>query len=296
MPAVAIDPADERRHPPGPEPGWEESWYFDFVTVEGDLGGFVRLALLPGRDRAWYWAYVAGAGRPLVAVRDHDVDLPRGRALEVRGPGLWADVTCETPLDHWSMGLEAFGVALDDPTEALRGERGEPVALGLDLEWEASAPPCPSGAPAGYGQPSTVHGEVLVGRERLAVDGRGWRTHVWGPRVPPMAHWWATAHLDEGTALWAWSEGGAWRLPPGGEPVVEPTRHGSDLGPDGLLRAAELVVGELELVVEPLAHAVVPLDEAGGVLVRALCSFAGGGRSGWGWYELSTDGGTARPG
>jgi hypothetical protein len=286
LPLVTTPPADERRHSPGPDAGWEESWYFDFVSGDGDLGGFVRLVLRPGEVRAWYWAYLVGRGRAVVAVRDHDVELPRGPALEVRSAGLWAEVTCETPLDHWSMGLEAFGVALDDPTEAWRGERGDPVALGLDMEWEATGRP--GAVPGGYAQPSVVHGEVLVGSERLDVDGRGWRTHLWGVPGPSLARWWAGAHLDDGTAFCAWSAGGAWMHPPGGEPVTASARAGTDLRPDGLLGEVVLEVGDLALKGEPVAQAVVPFDGpgAGDGLVRALCSLSGGGRSGWGWYEV----------
>ena len=145
---------------------------------------------------AWYWAAVVGPDRPLVLVRDHDVPLPRGRALEVRTSGLWADHTCETPLEHWTVGLEAFGVALDHPREAFAGERGDLCPLGMDLEWE-SADDASAGRRrgGGYEQRCTVHGEVLVGAERLEVDGTGWRTHRWGDR-----DWW-------GGDPWTWAGG-----------------------------------------------------------------------------------------
>ena len=75
--------ADERRHPPGDEPWWNESWYFDFATADASLGGYVRIGLYPnqGSARAWYWACVVGEGRPLVIVVDHDVAPP--------GPARW---------------------------------------------------------------------------------------------------------------------------------------------------------------------------------------------------------------
>ena len=97
-------PADERPHPPAPDPDrsdsdWEESWHFDFVALDGSLGGFVRVTLRPGGP-VWYWAYLAGPRRPVVVVRDHELDPPPGRTLELRGPGLWAQAICETPLDH----------------------------------------------------------------------------------------------------------------------------------------------------------------------------------------------------
>ena len=56
---------------------------------------------------------------------------------------------------------------LDRADDALRagGEIGDRVAIGLDLEWEVG----PDGPPTG-----TVSGEVLVGRARHEIDGRGW--------------------------------------------------------------------------------------------------------------------------
>ncbi|MDQ1395242.1 MAG: hypothetical protein QOG64_501, partial [Acidimicrobiaceae bacterium] len=107
-----VGPGDEGRHPPGPERDWEESWWFDFVAGDGSLAGFVRLGLWPRLERAWYWAALVGEDRPYILVRDEDVPLPRGAATEVRTEGLWSALQCETPLEHWSVGLEAFGVAL----------------------------------------------------------------------------------------------------------------------------------------------------------------------------------------
>jgi hypothetical protein len=118
-----------------------------------------------------------------VVVRDHEVALPRASALEVRADGLWAECTCETPLEHWTYGLEAFGVRLDDPADAYRGEIGERLPVGFDLEWElASAPVADS--PARYAQGGTVVGELLLGRDRIALDGTGVRAHGWGAASP----------------------------------------------------------------------------------------------------------------
>jgi hypothetical protein len=134
------------------------AWLCEFARDDG-FAGFVRLDVHDGV--AWYWTYLVGvpghAG--VIVVRDHDVPLPRV-GLEVRAEGLWAELWCETPGEHWTFGLEAFGIRLDDAEEALRpgGEIGERVAVGLDLEWEA---------------PDVVHGDVLVGRERFPIDGRG---------------------------------------------------------------------------------------------------------------------------
>lgn len=176
-------PADEGRHAPGPERNWEESFWFDFVADDDGLAGFVRLALWPRRAKAWSWAALVGEGRRYILVRDEDVPLPRGTTTEIRTEGLWSSLECEVPLDHWTVGLEAFGVALDDPADAWSGERGERIGLGFDLEWEAVAPAVDD--KGGYRQACEVHGEILVGpSERLPFGGRGGRAHRWGRAEP----------------------------------------------------------------------------------------------------------------
>jgi hypothetical protein len=149
-------------------------WLLDFAG-DGDgsagsagIAGFVRLELREVERIAWFWTYLVGVPdvEGLIVVRDHEVLLPR-QGLEIRADGLWADLWCEAPREHWTLGLESFGVRLDEPDEALRpgGEIGERIAVGLDLEWEVGA----GGPPEG-----TVHGDVLVGRARHHVDGPGW--------------------------------------------------------------------------------------------------------------------------
>ena len=98
-------------------------------------------------------------GKP-VAVIERDVPpFEVGRAI--RAEGLWLSIT-EESAGHWSIGFEAFGLELDDPDDAF----GVPIPVGLDLEWEDD--PDPSSC--------RVTGEVLVGAESIAVDGRGSRS------------------------------------------------------------------------------------------------------------------------
>lgn len=94
---------------------------------------------------------VAWAGRWLV-VRDEETPAPVDGTI--RTHGLWVSLVCETRDEHWSVGLEAFALAVDHPDE----QRGDLVPLGLDLEWEA---------------PGRVHGELLVGDAVVDVDGPG---------------------------------------------------------------------------------------------------------------------------
>src|SRR5262245_9556643 len=177
----AAQPADERPHEPGAEPLWSESWYFDFATTDATLGGYVRIGRYPSLGVVWYWACLVGSDRPLVTVLDHAVPLPDLPSLELRTDGLWADHNCEEPLARWSLGLEAFAVARDDPAEVYRGAFGDRVPFGFDLEWETAGQPF--AYPAGldrYEIPCRVHGEVLVGTETIELDAVGQRDHSWG--------------------------------------------------------------------------------------------------------------------
>jgi hypothetical protein len=91
-------------------------------------------------------------------VRDDEVPVPRGQAREIRADGLWAEFVCETPDEHWSFGLEAFGLRFDSAEEAATSDVGDRIAVGYDLEWET---------------PDRVVGELLVGRESFPLDAHG---------------------------------------------------------------------------------------------------------------------------
>lgn len=243
------DPSWERRHP-----GQTESWSFDFCAPDARLGGFVGLTFHEGAGQAaWFWAALVGRGRPYLLVRDLEVEPPRRAASrEIRADGLWADLNCETAFEHWSLGLEAFGVSMDDPDEALAAERGDRIGLGLDLEWEAVAGL--EGGEADYDQACDVHGEILVGMgavvETIALEGHGWRRHAWG----------SAAESPPGGGLWGRLDNGS------------PYR---------------LVASEAEIVGEVIARA--PLRLTAGVLERSLCRFvAPGAGAGVGWHELVT--------
>ncbi len=139
------------------------AWCCEFAPDTG-CAGFVRLDVRTGEGIAWYWTYLVDVPgvEGIVVVRDHEVPLPR-QGLEVRAEGLWAELWCETPNEHWTFGLEAFGIRLEHADDALRaaGEIGDRIAVGLDLEWE-------TGAAGGI-----VHGDVLVERARISIDGWG---------------------------------------------------------------------------------------------------------------------------
>jgi hypothetical protein len=199
---ASLSSVEENAHPPGPEPLWAETWQFDFVAAGGAPAGFVALHRYPNLGVAWYWAsFVTPSG--LVAVRDHEVPPPKA-GLEIRTDGLWAELVCETPLEHWSGGLEAFGIRYDDPADAWGDEWGHRLAVGLDFEWELTGPPVeapvpgPPGEPEGaFLQPGTMWGEILVGPSvRLPFEGTAVKSRRWG-----VADWWSAV----GDPVRSWS-------------------------------------------------------------------------------------------
>lgn len=306
--SVAAD-HDELRHPAGTELLWNESWYFDFAAPDGSLGGYVRLGLLPNLNVAWFWAYLVGTDRPMLAVRDHEAPLPRGKSLEIRTDGLWTDLTCETPNDHWSIGLEAFAVSLDDPLTAYGDERGDLVPFGLDLEWEGVGPVFDYPGVTRYEQACDVHGEILVGSDRIAFQGSGERDHSWGVRDWwRFDHTWVAARMGDGSRFHAtlvelegFNYAPGFFLPPSGDLEVTTSFDVAvHCAQGGLPLSGSLDVGDLSLDITPLAHAPVRLDGPEGEvgqLARTLCRFRDHeGRTGIGWLELGRQAWTTRPG
>jgi len=154
-----------------------EEYRLRFEQPDG-VNGAVRLAVHD--DHAEYWMYVDLGAAGFVVIRQDDVPVPRGPLLEIRGDGLWAELVCEVPDEHWTVGLEAFGLRLADRDEAGTAQVGERVPVGLDLEWDEGR----------------VIGDVLVGRQRIAVDGRG--GFVKDTDAAPSPSWteWLGGHTD----------------------------------------------------------------------------------------------------
>jgi hypothetical protein len=285
-------PADERRHRPGEARSWCEWWCLDFARDDG-FGGFVRLALYPNTKVAWYWAYLVTPDDPgPIVVRDHEVALPRTDALEVRADGLWSENTCETPFEHWTYGLEAFGVRLDDPADAFRGEIGERLPVGFDLEWEVLAPRFDESS-ARYEQAGVVHGEVLIARDRIALDTTGVRTHGWGDGTWSAGSYRASFQHADSFAMGITPGGGyIWRGGTGLEALQQVSAE-THMGDHGVPVAARFVVDDTtEVAVDVLRLAPVPLEGNEGdatQLVRSLCRFDVGDRAvATGWAEWAS--------
>lgn len=285
----------EARHPHDDEQLWNESWYLDFWSADGSFGGYIRLGLYPNLGRSWYWACVVGEGRRLVTVIDNEAPLPKEPGLEIRSSGLWSDLIVQTPLDHMTVGLEAFGVEIDDPTEVYRTGWGDRTALGFDLEWETFGTPFAYDVTPRYEVPCRVHGEILIGDERLDFDGFGQRDHSWGVRDWWSLGWcWNAGRLDDGTPFHStvmqgidWSTG---YVGPDAASIAGATIM-SVHDREGLCTEAQLCLDDLELTVSPVAWSPVLLESPDGRLSRfprALARYTStDGRTGAGWIEFN---------
>jgi hypothetical protein len=301
-------PQDEGRHEPdAAQQLWNESWYFDFAAEDGSIGGYVRLGLYPNLGVAWYWGYLVREGEQLLAVKHHESKLPKGDVLEVKEDGLWSQLHCETPHDHWTIGLEAFAVGLDDPGDAYANADpvGDKVPLGLDLEWQAQAPVYDYPGVTRYEQSCLVTGEILVGNQAISFDGWGQRDHSWGVRDWWGTGWvWTAGRLDDGTAFHATKvESDRFDYEPGyvARPDAEELEVASQFKPaytqEGEHRfpsVTAMPLHDLDLTTTPLLLAPIRLDAPDGRIgrfPRALCRFdAADGRSGYGWTEWNRPG------
>jgi hypothetical protein len=224
------------------------------------------------------------------------VAIPR-LGTEIRSDGVWACLTAETPNEHWSVGMEAFGVELDAATDAYRGERGDRTPFGLDLEWTAVSEPYDYPGLSRYEQSCDVHGEILVGDDRIELAGTGQRDHSWGVRDWWTTSWcWTAGALGDGTRFHASKPDVGFKYEPGY--VVEPGGALTGLfdftvetveGDERVPTSAAMHVGPLELSVTPIGMAPILLDDGAGRVgrfPRSLCRFdTADGRTGYGWTE-----------
>ena len=183
----SLSAADEGRHVDVAVEAW---WWWGWSPDLG-AGMYVGIELRgAGFD---YWAGLVRAGEPYLYIEELDgVGLRSG--LEIKPAEMWADHVCDAPFEQWSLGNEAHGVLLDDPSEAWRRAYGTPVPVTFDIEWYAARQP--TAIPHGYAQQGEVDARIELSEGVLEVSGPAHRVHVWG--IPYLPAAFAMPVADEG--------------------------------------------------------------------------------------------------
>lgn len=148
----------------------DERWRWAWSSPDGSEAGHLGMTFVAATELVIVTATLARPGHDLVALTEPDAPWPRPGSMEIRASGLWADAIEEERGARWTLGLEAFALAVDDPAAVI----GRRVPLGFDLEWERAGPDHGDGR-----TPATVHGEVLVEDAAIDIDASGW-WQSWG--------------------------------------------------------------------------------------------------------------------
>lgn len=195
-------PIDEGTHPPTDDALWNESWYFDFADRSQDVGGWIRLGLIPNQGHAWINALLCGPNMPTIAVLDFEAPLPADHT-HVATHDVDLRLELVEPLVSYRVRLRGRGQAYDDPAGLLRGDSGRPVELSMDLTWTTAGTPYQYRLSTRYEIPCTVSGTVTADSQSFTfTDVPGQRDHSWAARDWWSMEWvWSALHLDDGTHL-----------------------------------------------------------------------------------------------
>jgi hypothetical protein len=169
--------------PGHPHPGLDDTIDIEWVDRRQALAGLLRVSVRPSAGATWFLAVVHQQGAAPVVVLDWELPLV-SNAFEFRAPGIWADLVCETPIEQWTVGLEAFGVAVDPDEVLTPSVFGDRTPVGLDLDVEAAT--APDDDDDGFGHEITARGEVLLGTDAWEIDAVGVRRRRWDGRWPRL--------------------------------------------------------------------------------------------------------------
>ncbi len=209
-------PSDEGRHVPDAEGLWNESYYCDFVSDDGTLGGWLRLGLYPNRGVAWWTAWIvrppsAGSpGSPGICSVDYRAPVPPGDTLVSESPmegrrGGRIEIDLRRPLDEFRLAAHVPGTAVTEPADVYaKGEHeaGPAVDLDLDLTWTTDGSAYHYELTTRYEIPCLVAGTVTMDGQTCSVDGQGQRDHSWGVRDWWAFGWcWCSMRLTDGTRI-----------------------------------------------------------------------------------------------
>jgi Phosphotransferase enzyme family len=298
---------DESPHQSGREQFWNESWYFDAVSVDpaGDTTGvYIRLGHVPNLSGSIYSLAVVRPGHQPVMVTDYCCPHPALRPIEqtVDTRRYRAAQRCVEPLCEYHLQFGGSAQQFSDDADPLHQKPGTDVALRLDLRWITDGRPYQWRISTRYEMPCHVSGTITINDERIVIDGPGQRDHSWGPRDWWTTSWmWTAFHLDDGTRVHAVTSS---ELPGAAVGYIQQDGHiveelaagtaTATFTDDGLVTDAHLTLGSQPLNVEvrPMGFGPLRMQSPDGrvsFFPRAAATFCTtDGRIGRGWIEWNT--------
>jgi hypothetical protein len=193
--ANLIAAADEELHSPGSAPHWQESYYFNWVELDGNALGFARIGYRFAERRA---------DAVVVTMRDGRREFVHG-AVDQRIHGDPLAMRCA---DGLTVGRLTF--RLDEPLRQWRIELSGGDEI--NLTWTALAPAFDFGhngteviAHRHFEHPGIVTGRSRIHGRDHQIDGFGTRDKSWGPRDwGNIAGWdWISAQFGQDLAFTA---------------------------------------------------------------------------------------------
>jgi len=200
--APQLDARDEAFHAPGPQEQWSDSHYLGGADARSELAFYARIGARPNEGvvegALGIWLPPTRPGLPprflLAFARDPaPADLP---GAPIAAGAL--TFTCDAPLEQWTIAIDGEArlfARAEDLSE--HPEAHQKLHVSGTLSFSGWVPPFEfesglTSAVAGrhYEQPGSITGELVVGDERLRVDGAGLRDHSWGVRNwQGVPHW-----------------------------------------------------------------------------------------------------------
>jgi hypothetical protein len=169
-----VDANDEFMHDPGPQPDWQESFFFSWFDAESDATGLARIGYRPSNhtaDALLYTMRNGGVEGGYAKLHTRYTGIPDPSRLRVGA----LELQMSEPMSKWRL--------------LLRGRDEVDLtwtALHAPFDFHAEAPPwlyLPSGfADAHMEQSGRITGSVRINGASYAIDGLGQRDKSWGVR------------------------------------------------------------------------------------------------------------------
>ncbi|MGA1006113.1 MAG: hypothetical protein ACO3TP_07305 [Ilumatobacteraceae bacterium] len=189
-PPAGFTAADDRVH----RDATIEEWTFSWWAADGSMAGHTMYRLHDKRS-AWYCWGLSRAGEPYVQVVECDITR-RADPMIGKAEAFWAEYTCESSFEQWTVGNETYAVELDDPVEGLGRGYGNAVPIASDLEWYATERAVP--ITDGYSQHGVLMGDIETVRGVFTIpEVTSMRTHRWtsATALPPIFEQSGVAHF-----------------------------------------------------------------------------------------------------